>query len=157
MVADLRQLCRDLRPPTIDNLGLSTAIRSFVQEWEDRTGIEINMEIDEGIGWLPESIELSVFRIIQEGLNNVSKHADAQIARLDLRRTPADNLLIRISDNGRGFEALPNLADLSAQKHYGLVGISERAALLGGSMHIESPGKGGLVLQVEIPSPYPSE
>jgi len=157
VVGDLRQLCRDLRPPTIDNLGLSTAIRSFVQEWEDRTGIEINMEIDEGIGWLPESIELSVFRIIQEGLNNVSKHADAQIARLDLRRTPADNLLIRISDNGRGFEALPNLADLSAQKHYGLVGISERAALLGGSMRIESPGKGGLVLQVEIPSPYPSE
>lgn len=157
VVSDLRQHCRDLRPPTIDNLGLSTAIRSFVQEWEDRTGIEIEMEIDEGLGWLPESIELSVFRIIQEGLNNVSKHADAQAARLALQRTPSDNLLIRISDNGRGFGALPSLADLSAQKHYGLVGISERAALLGGSMRIESPKRGGLVLQVEIPSPYPSE
>lgn len=157
VVGDLRQLCRDLRPPTIDNHGLSTAIRSFIQEWEERTGIQVRMEIDKSLGWLPESIELSVFRIIQEGLNNVSKHADAQKVKMVLRRTPTDNLLIRISDDGRGFGALPSLADLSAQKHYGLIGISERAALLGGSMRIESPKTGGLTLQVEIPSPYPSE
>ncbi len=156
VVSDLRQLCRDLRPPTIDNHGLSSAIRSLVQEWEERTGIAIYAEIDNNLGRLPEYIELSVFRIIQEGLNNVSKHAEAQRVRILMERTPMDYLRIRISDDGQGFSALPNLAELSAQKHFGLVGISERAALLGGSMQIESPEHGGLVLQVEIPSPYPS-
>lgn len=156
VISDLRQVCRDLRPPTIDNHGLPAAIRSFVQEWRERSGIHVQVEIDDALGRLPESIELSVFRIIQEGLNNVSKHSDAQQAQIVLRRTPVDNLLIRISDDGQGFIDKPNLADLSRQQHFGLVGISERAALLGGSMQFETPRSGGLVLQVEIPSPYPS-
>ncbi|NOX60674.1 MAG: ATP-binding cassette domain-containing protein [Chloroflexi bacterium] len=155
VVGDLRQVCRDLRPPTIDNHGLSSAIPSFVREWEERTGIVVHLEIDSALGRLPELIELSAFRIIQEALNNVSKHAHAQNVYLLLQRTPANDLLIRVSDDGWGFKVPKNLAELSAQKHFGLIGISERAALLGGNMHIESSREKGLTLHVEIPLPSP--
>ena len=155
VVGDLRQVCRNLRPPTIDNHGLSSAIPSLVREWEDRTGISVHLEIESGLGRLPESIELSTFRIIQEALNNVSKHARARNVYLLLQRTPANNLLIRVSDDGQGFNVPKDLALFSEQKHFGLIGISERAALLGGSMHIQSSQDTGLTLEVEIPLPSP--
>lgn len=156
VVDNLRQLCRDLRPPTIDNHGLSAAIRSHAQEWGERFGITVQIEIDSTLGRLPETTEISVFRIIQEGLNNISKHATAQSASVAVQRTNKDNLLIRISDDGVGMKSLPNLGDLSSQKHFGLIGISERAALLGGTMSTQSSSDEGFSLQVEIPSPYPS-
>lgn len=156
LVSDLRQLCQDLRPPTIDNHGLTSAIRSLAQEWSERNGVVLKLEIDPELGRLPEAIELSVFRIVQEGLNNIRKHAAAQQVDLSLHRTPMDNLLIRLADDGNGIATPPDFASLSANKHFGLLGISERAALLGGKLQIESPADGGMVLQVEIPSPYPS-
>lgn len=155
VVGDLRQVCRNLRPPTIDNHGLASAIPSLVREWEERTHTAVHMEIDQDLGRLPELIELSAFRIIQEALNNVSKHAQAQNVRLLLQRTPANHLLIRVRDDGQGLEAPRDLATLSAQKHYGLIGISERAALLGGNMHMTSSPRQGLTLEVEIPLPTP--
>ena len=156
VVSDLRQLCRDLRPPTIDNHGLSAAIRSLAQEWAERSGLELKLDIDPALGRMPEAIELSVFRIVQEGLSNISKHADANKVELALRRTAANSLRVRIADDGQGISGVPDLADLTMNKHFGLVGISERAALLGGTMKIASPAHGGLELLVEIPSPYPS-
>ncbi len=156
VVADLRQLCRDLRPPTIDNHGLTAAIRSLAQEWAERNGLTLLLNIDPDLGRLPETIELSVFRIVQEGINNIAKHAEAKTVSLTMRRTAANSLLVRIMDDGQGLANAPDLVNLSEHKHFGLVGISERAALLGGTMRIESPPDGGLVLQVEIPSPYPS-
>ncbi len=156
VVGDLRQLCRDLRPPTIDNHGLVAAIRSHAQEWEYRSGIAVQIDIDPLLGRLPETTEISIFRIIQEGLNNISKHATAQSASVVVQRTHEDNLLVRIIDDGKGMEISLDLADLSSQKHFGLIGISERAALVGGTMSTESPPEGGFILQVEIPSPYPS-
>ena len=156
VVGDLRQLCRDLRPPTIDNHGLSAAIRSLAQEWSERSGIILHLNIDPDLGRLPEPIELSVFRIVQEGINNVAKHAAAKKVSLTLRRTATDRLMVCIVDDGHGASIPPDLVNLTAHKHFGLVGISERVALLGGTMHIESPSDGGLVLRVEIPSPYPS-
>jgi signal transduction histidine kinase len=156
VVSDLRQMCQDLRPPTIDNHGLPSAIRSLAQEWAERNRVELHLNIDPALGRLPESIELSVFRIVQEGLNNIRKHAAARNVQLSLYLTPMDNLMIELSDDGLGITAPPDLASLSASKHFGLLGISERAALLGGWMNVQSPAGGGLILQVEIPSPYPS-
>jgi signal transduction histidine kinase len=156
VVSDLRQLCQDLRPPTIDNHGLPSAIRSLTQEWAERNNVRLQLNIDPELGRLPEAIELSVFRIVQEGLNNVRKHADATNIQVTLHRTPMDSLLLQLIDDGNGIPTPPDLASLSANKHFGWLGISERAALLGGSMEVQSPPEGGLVLQVEIPSPYPS-
>lgn len=156
MVSELRQLCSDLRPPSIEHHGLSAAIDSLAHEWAERSNIELQLEIDPALGRLPEMIELSVFRIVQEGLNNVRKHAVARHVRLSLQRTSAANLLVRLEDDGQGLSAPTDLASLSINKHFGLVGISERVALLGGVMNIESSKGGGTILQVEIPSPSPA-
>ena len=156
MVGELRQLCSDLRPPSIEHHGLSAAIDSLAHEWAERNNIQLQLEIDPALGRLPETIELSVFRIVQEGLNNVRKHAVARNVRLSLQRTSAANLLVRLEDDGQGLSAPTDLASLSINKHFGLVGISERVALLGGGMNIESAKDGGTILQVEIPSPFPT-
>jgi signal transduction histidine kinase len=155
MVGELRQLCGDLRPPSIEHHGLSAAVDSFAHEWAERNDIQLQLEIDPALGRLPETIELSVFRIVQEGLNNIRKHASAKHVRLSLQRTSSANLLVRLEDDGQGLIAPVDLASLSVQKHFGLVGISERVALLGGLMSIESSHGNGMILQVEIPSPYP--
>ncbi len=155
VVSDLRQLCRHLRPPTIDNHGLSSAIPSLVQEWEERTGVTVKMEIDQSLGRLPELMELSIFRIIQEGLGNVAKHANASRVQVTMKQTSDGHLFIRFADDGKGIEILPDLANLSTQQHFGLVGISERVALLDGRMQMHSPADGGFVLQVELPNPNP--
>lgn len=157
VVSGLRQLCSDLRPPTIDSHGLSAAIRSLTHQWSKQTGIQVELEVDPGLGRLPETIELSVFRIIQEGLNNVRKHASqASLVNLALQRTPTASLVVCLTDNGQGIEHPIDLAELSERKHFGLVGISERVSLLGGTMQVKTPDSGGLELLIEIPSPYPS-
>lgn len=155
LVGELRQMCSDLRPPTIDHHGLTAAIDSLAHEWAERNDIQLQLEIDPALGRLPETIELSVFRIVQEGLNNIRKHAAARHVRLSMQRTSSTNLLVRLEDDGRGLPIPADLASLSLNKHFGLVGISERVALLGGSMNIESSKDNGTILQVEIPSPYP--
>lgn len=155
VVGELRQICSDLRPPTIDHHGLSAAIESLALEWAERNDIQIHLEIDPVLGRLPETIELSVFRIVQEGLSNIRKHAAASHVRLSLQRTSSASLLVRLEDDGIGLSAPADLASLSATKHFGLVGISERVALLGGFMNIESQSDNGMILQVEVPSPYP--
>ena len=155
LVGELRQMCSDLRPPTIDHHGLTAAITSLAHEWAERNDILLHLEIDPAFGRLPETIELSVFRIVQEGLNNIHKHAAAHHVRLSLQRTSSTNLLVRLEDDGRGLPTPIDLASLSTNKHFGLVGISERVALLGGVMNIESSKENGTILQVEIPSPYP--
>jgi signal transduction histidine kinase len=156
VVGDLRDLCSDLRPPTIDSHGLAAAIRSYTQAWVEQTNSSLALSIDSHLGRLPEAIELSIFRIVQEGLSNIKRHAKAKHVTLLLERTPTTSLLIRLSDDGQGLTQEPDLAALSARKHYGLLSISERVALLGGVMHIDSPQGGGVILQIEIPTPYPS-
>ncbi len=155
VVSSLREICSDLRPPTIDSHGLSAAIRSLAFQWSKQTGIQVELDIDPGLGRLPETIELSVFRIIQEGLSNVRKHAHASLVKMRLYRTPNASLCVQLQDNGQGMTTPIDLAELSVEKHFGLVGVSERVSLLGGTMRVESPALGGLNLLIEIPSPYP--
>jgi signal transduction histidine kinase len=156
VVGSLRQVCSDLRPPTIDNHGLSAAIRSLVSQWTKQTGIPVELDINAGLGRLPEPIELSVFRIVQEGLRNIQKHAEATQVNLSLHRTPKASLHMRLADDGHGVEGPVDLAALAKENHFGLVGISERVSLLDGTLDVNSAPEGGLELEIEIPSPYPS-
>jgi signal transduction histidine kinase len=153
MVEDLRQICGNLRPPTIDSLGLGAALKSYLHDWSQRTGIEVKLEIDENFGRLPEAIELSIFRIIQEGVNNIWKHADASRAEVVLKHTSPRMLSVSIADNGVGLQTTFDLSKLSAAGHFGLLGLSERVALLGGRMQFRNLPDGGLVINVEIPHP----
>jgi signal transduction histidine kinase len=156
VVGDLRQICSDLRPPTIDNHGLPVAIRSLVSQWSKACGIPVQLEIDPAFGRLPEPIELSVFRIVQEGLQNVRKHATATQVTLVLKRSAKASLIVQLADNGLGMDEPIDLASLAEQKHFGLIGISERVSLLNGVLDVKSPPNGGVELDIEIPSPYPS-
>ena len=153
LVVNLRRICGDLRPPTIDSLGLGAAIQSYARDWTERTGIALTLELPPDFGRLPEDTELSVFRIVQEGLRNVRKHSDASAATLRLEHTSPRNLRISICDNGRGMPEPFDLADLFKQGHYGLLGVSERVALLGGRLQLRNQPGGGLSLEVEVPHP----
>jgi signal transduction histidine kinase len=152
-VDDLRRICSDLRPPTIDNLGLGVALRSYTRDWSERTGISLTLDLAPNLGRLPETIELSVFRIIQEGLSNVRKHAQATNVQISLKHTSPRTLMISIADNGRGLTEDFDLSALLAKGHYGLLGISERVALLGGRLKLQNQTEGGLFIQAEIPHP----
>jgi signal transduction histidine kinase len=153
LIDDVRRICGNLRPPTLDSLGLGAAIRSFSRDWSLRSGVRVDLDIDPNLGRLPEPIELSIFRIVQEGLSNVRKHAQASVVHIHLRHSSPRSLLIELADNGRGIAHPPELSSLAANGHYGLLGISERVALLEGRLRIlPSPG-GGLLLQAEVPHP----
>ena len=153
LIENLRRICGDLRPPTIDSLGLGAAIQSYARDWSERSGIALELDIAPDLGRLPEDTELSVFRIVQEGLRNVHKHSDASAVTLRVEHPTPRSLRINISDNGRGISESFDLATLIKQGHYGLLGVSERVALLGGRLQLRSQSSGGLCLEVEIPHP----
>jgi signal transduction histidine kinase len=157
LVDDLRRICGNLRPPTIDSLGLGAALRSYTRDWSERTGIAVNLELDPNLGRLPEPIELSIFRIIQEGLSNIRKHAQASTVQICLKHTSPRTLLIALADDGQGLNQHFDLAHLSASGHYGLLGISERVTLLGGRLKLQNQTGSGLLLEVEIPHPRVAE
>jgi signal transduction histidine kinase len=153
LVDDLRHICGNLRPPTIDSLGLGAALQSYTHDWARRTGISMTLDLDANLGRLPEAIELSIFRIVQEGLSNVRKHAHASAVQVRLEHTSPRALMISISDNGQGLADGFDLSALSAEGHYGLLGVSERVALLGGRLKLQNQASGGLLIQAEIQHP----
>ena len=153
LVGDIRRICGNLRPPTIDSLGLGAAIQSYANEWQERSGIGVHLDLDTNLGRLPEAIELSIFRIVQEGLNNVRKHAAATLVDVTLKHTSPRTLMLSIADNGRGLQPDFDLSKLTGAGHYGLVGISERVTLMGGHIKIQNQPGGGAILRVEISHP----
>ena len=153
LVVDLRRICGDLRPPTIDSLGIGAALQSYSQLWSERTGITVSFDPSPNLQRLPEAIELSVFRIIQEGLRNVRRHAEATAVEIRLWHTSPRRLTVSVADNGRGLPADFNLSRLAMEGHYGLLGLSERVALLDGRLRLENRPTGGLLLEVEVPHP----
>ena len=153
LIEDLRRVCSNLRPPTIDSLGLGSAITSFVDQWRERTGIAVNLQLDEKLIRLPEATELSIFRIIQESLRNIKKHSQANNVEIILKHTTPRTILISILDDGVGLPDDFDLSTLASADHYGLLGISERVALLGGHLNMQNKQNGGMIMQVEIPHP----
>lgn len=153
LVDDVRRICGNLRPPTIDSLGLGAALQSYTRDWSARTGVAVSLEFDDSLGRLPEEIELSIFRIVQEGLANVRKHAQARAAWVRLSPASPRAVAITVADDGRGFGQNLDLGALARLGHYGLLGISERVALLQGKLRIANREGGGLLIEVEIPHP----
>jgi len=153
LVDSLRRICGNLRPPTIDSLGLGSALQSYTRDWAARTGIQVELQLDANLARLPEATELSIFRIVQEGLNNVWRHAQATKVQINLQHTSLRTLLLSIYDDGQGLAEDFDLATLAARGHFGLVGISERVALLEGRFRLQRLAEKGALLQVEIPHP----
>jgi signal transduction histidine kinase len=140
IVVAVQRIAAELRPSILDDLGLIAAVESDARLFEERTGIECELS-------LPDEIELeparaaAIYRIIQEALTNVARHSNA--SRVELRMRPRrDDLLIDIRDDGRGVTD----AELHASSSIGLIGMRERAALVGGTVAVEGiPGRGTIV------------
>jgi PAS domain S-box-containing protein len=145
-VAAMRRIASDLRPLVLDDLGLVPAIEWLAQSFTQRTGVPCEMQIDETLE-LPEPFATGVFRIVQESLSNVAKHARASKVTLELQ-AQGDYLLLRVQDDGIGFRpAAPR-----PPQSLGLVGLRERAHLLRGQVNVDSSPGAGTRVEALIPA-----
>jgi signal transduction histidine kinase len=143
------RLAWELRPTALDDLGLRAALTNYVQDWSNRVSIPARLHtsglLDER---LAPDVETALYRIAQEALNNAAKYSRARRVEVMLERR-SDSILLVVEDDGVGFEA--DADDTGGG--FGLVGMKERAALVGGSLEIESaPGQGTSVLvRIDVP------
>ena len=142
---DVRRLAVELRPKLLDDFGLVPALSRLTEVVHERTGIAIHFENGLGEERFPESVETALFRIAQEALTNVVKHANARSASIVLVRQPTALVLV-VEDDGGGFDPA-----LTRDDAVGLVGMQERTALLGGRLRVESSAAGGTTIVAEVP------
>jgi two-component system, NarL family, sensor histidine kinase UhpB len=147
---DIHRAALDLRPTALDDLGLYGAVRTYAEDWSERFGIPIDVQILGDKGRLPPEIETAVYRIVQEALTNVLKHASARNVSVLFERKDSQLRLI-IEDDGKGLDAQATGADQGAPR-LGLSGIRERLALMGGAMTLESSPGAGTTLFIHIPT-----
>lgn len=142
-VEEVRRLQRNLRPSMLDDLGILATVSWFCREFEAvYTGIEIEKEIHIEEEAVPESLKIVIFRIIQEAFNNISKHSQADSARLSLKAVDG-RILLAIRDNGAGFDSTSSGFKEQSANGLGLTGMKERAELADGFFSVEShPGEG---------------
>jgi signal transduction histidine kinase len=146
-IAKLRRLITELRPASLDAIGLAAAIQALAEQHQEASGIQVDCrcELPEDRAAVPTpGLETAVYRLVQEGLNNISKHSRAQTAQLRVRAT-GDEIVIEVADDGVGFE--PSRVD----EGFGLVGMRERAALLGGTIEVNSTEGSGTRLRAQLP------
>jgi two-component system, NarL family, sensor histidine kinase UhpB len=147
-VASVRRIASDLRPLMLDDLGLNAAIEWLVRESAKRSGLCITPRLDETT--LPAhqeaTVGIAIYRITQEALTNVARHAQATRVQIELKQVDGQ-LHLQVVDNGKGF---PNLANRHNHSH-GLIGIRERVFSLGGQFEIANGPQGGAQLTVRIP------
>ncbi len=147
LLAETRRLIMGLRPAVLDDMGLLPAIRWYADTALADAGVEVSVEADPSMPRLPPHMEVALFRIAQEAMTNVAKHAAARHARIDVHLNGSD-VTVRISDDGRGFDVAGALGhDGPDDESVGLVGMQERVRLLNGRLEITSePGRGTTVL-----------
>jgi len=138
----VRAMIYDLRPPELTELGLAEAMRNYASEWELRCGIKVASQLDLKDTGLSPMDELAVYRVMQEALQNVHKHAHASAVGIAWSRAN-DSWVLHVTDDGMGFDLVKAARH---KKSVGLLSMRERAELIGGSLQIQStPGKGTAV------------
>lgn len=147
-VQSVQRISAELRPSMLDDLGLAEALESDARAFEERTGIECDVSLPHETSSLGSGVATAVYRIVQEALTNVARHSDA--TRVELRMRILDAvLLVEIRDDGRGITA----QEVASTRSLGLIGIRERAALIGGIVRVVGITGQGTVLSVRIPMP----
>jgi signal transduction histidine kinase len=148
-VQNLRRLTRALRPIYLEDLGLVTALDMLARETNQNSGLVVNFAKRGQERRLPREVELSLYRIAQEALTNVVKHAKATSADLHILFGP-QNIVLQVSDNGIGFDIPKSPTDLAPNGHFGLLGINERVDLIGARLELESTKDKGTRLTVRL-------
>ena len=148
---NLRRLARGLHPSILDDLGLVVALTRYAADYAQSYGITVNVHTERlDSSRLPSAVETALYRITQEALTNIARHAAAKTVRIALMRQPLGVRLI-VEDDGCGFDVETTLRTSTTSGHLGLFGMCERAMLLGGSVTIESKRGKGTTVCVQVP------
>ena len=150
LMEQVRVLLSDLRPAPLETLGLPAALRWYLSRQAERTGLKIQFHVDTLSGRLPGEIEIGCFRIVQEALTNVVRHAQAKHVAIDLRQEETA-LHLWVKDDGVGFDVEAAQNRSAAGGNWGIVGMQERAHLAGGSLSIESTAQHGTQVSAWFP------
>ncbi len=144
-LTETRRALQALRATPLEDLGLALALRNLAQTVAERCGLGLDLHIEENCNDLPVGIEQGVYRMAQEALENVSRHAQAHCLRVELRRE-GRTLLLTIADDGRGFDAQA----VDFESHFGLQGMRERAGMLGGHLQLDGRPGAGTTIRFEV-------
>lgn len=151
MIDAIHDLALDLRPPMLDELGLLPTLAQYIQACPERLGLQVDYQMVGPAGRrLSHEAEITVYRMVQESLTNVARHSNAARASVILNQGP-DALRVIIEDNGVGFDLHKVKAGKAKPRHLGLFGMEERAALVGGTLTVESSPGAGTSIYIEIP------
>ncbi len=147
---ELRRFSRDLRPSILDDLGLVPALRWLARDLEDRTGVRVNLSADSSIARLSADVELGVFRMCQEALHNVERHAEACTVDISLSHDERQ-LTLTVADDGCGMSIDEAMANSIRGDKLGLLGMQERARLLDGTVQVASAHRSGTRIEINVP------
>ena len=151
---EVHRLALELRPTALDDLGLQKALENFLDEWSERSKIEVEYHCGLGDERPSPQVETTLYRIVQESLTNVVKHSGARRVGVILERIDGEIQLI-VEDDGRGFDAEAATAPSAAGGRLGLLGMKERVAMVGGTLSIESSPGSATTVFVRIPATEP--
>jgi len=157
LIARVRKMSVDLRPPLLDEVGLVPALRAYLESQASLSGVAMDLEeAGREAGRLPPDLEIVCFRVAQESVTNVLRHASARRLRVRIARD-GSHIRLAVRDDGSGFDANRELDSAAAQGHLGVVGMRERVRARGGSFQVASRPGEGTTVEVELPisSPRP--
>jgi signal transduction histidine kinase len=149
-IASVRQFSRDLRPLALEDLGLVAAMQYLVNQLAQSEGIDIDFKVEGTVEGLPADMEVAIYRILQETLNNIKKHAQATEVNVLAQFTGKQSLLL-VEDNGCGFIVPDSITDFASSGSFGVMGLQERAQLFGGKLEIMSQPDEGTIIRLVIP------
>jgi signal transduction histidine kinase len=146
----VHQFARELRPAVLDDLGLIPALHSFVKLFSKRTHLHVDLKVFAGVEQLDSNQRTILYRVAQEALNNVARHAQASRVEVGIQKLADGGMGMRIHDNGKSFD-VDGVLKAKGRKRLGLLGMRERLEMVGGSFSVESaPGKGTTII-AQIP------
>ncbi|KXG44493.1 sensor histidine kinase [Tepidibacillus decaturensis] len=147
-LADVRKIIFDLRPMALDDLGLFPTLRKYIQEMAKRDNLDIDLSLAGRERRLPSGMEVAIFRLVQEALNNVVKHAQATKAVVKVE-FQSGQIEVSVKDNGIGFDEEEQ--EKQKEGHFGLMGMKERVDLLEGDLEIQSIKNKGTTIKIRVP------
>ncbi len=149
-IASVRQFSRDLRPLALEDLGLVAAMQYLVNQLAQSEGIDVDFKVEGAPDGLPADMEVAIYRILQETLNNVKKHAHATGVKV-LAQFTSKQIVLTVADDGRGFVVPVAITDFATSGSFGVMGLQERAQLFGGDIEVESQLDEGTLVRLVMP------
>jgi signal transduction histidine kinase len=150
LIEEIRRVIRALRPNYLEDLGLLPAIEMLTRDLQTTANLPATFVTDGEPRRLLASQEIAIYRIVQEALNNAARYASAQTVSVSAIFTPAE-FILRVQDDGKGFAAPERVIELAASGHYGLLGMQERAELIGARLTIQSAPRAGTTIELRLP------